>query len=374
MALAVAQVAHASLASPVLTAPASYEVSFGQIVGRVPPGTIRVAVRAGDKTLRVIDVHRRIVDFSVQLPLRETTVRVSAYDARGRSSVAIVPHVLGLPGAALPRGARGFLDAALQQRVRAALRTFPGTSAAFVQDLNGGGGAAWNARAHFPAASTLKVAIAVEVLRMLSGRAPTGSSVDRLLHDMLIDSSNEAANSLEVLIGGSTSGGGARIDALLRSLGLADTEMYGGYLRGTYGRAPIPRRVDSQPWLGRGKYTTAFDLARLLTLIHLAAEGRGPLAERYRGQFTPSDARFLLYLLAHVPDRGKLGRFLPPSAVLMHKAGWISGARHDAGLVYWAGGVFVVSVMTYGTGVGVASDALARRVARIALRAFSARS
>ena len=188
---------------------------------------------------------------------------------------------------------------------------------------------------------------------------------------MLIDSSNEAANSLEVLIGGSTSGGGARIDALLRSLGLADTEMYGGYLRGTYGRAPIPRRVDSQPWLGRGKYTTAFDLARLLTLVHLAAEGRGPLAERYRGQFTPSDARFLLYLLAHVPDRGKLGRFLPPGAVLMHKAGWISGARHDAGLVYWGGGVFVVSVMTYGAGVGVGSDVLAGRIARVALSSYS---
>ena len=48
---------------------------------------------------------------------------------------------------------------------------------------------------------------------------------------------------------------------------------------------------------------------------------------------------------------------------LMHKAGWISYARHDAGLVYWPGGVFVAAVMTYGSGVGVASDVLAGRVA-----------
>ena len=36
----------------------------------------------------------------------------------------------------------------------------------------------------------------------------------------------------------------------------------------------------------------------------------------------------------------------------MHKAGWISYARHDAGLVYWPGGVFVAAVMTTGSGVG----------------------
>jgi hypothetical protein len=153
----------------------------------------------------------------------------------------------------------------------------------------------------------------------------------------------------------------------MRSLGLVDSEMYGGYLRGTYGRTPIPVRADSQPSFGRGKYTTAYDLARLLTLVHQAADGRGLLAERYRAAFTPSDARHLLYLLAHVRDRGKLGRFLPPTARLLHKAGWISGARHDAGLVYWQGGVFAVSVMTYGAGVGTRSDVLAGRVARLTL-------
>ena len=53
---------------------------------------------------------------------------------------------------------------------------------------------------------------------------------------------------------------------------------------------------------------------------------------------------------------------------LIHKAGWISYARHDAGLVYWPGGVFVAAVMTTGSGVGVASDLLAARVARVTLQ------
>jgi hypothetical protein len=51
----------------------------------------------------------------------------------------------------------------------------------------------------------------------------------------------------------------------------------------------------------------------------------------------------------------------------MHKAGWISYARHDAGLVYWPGGVFVATVMTTGSRVGAASDLLAARIARATL-------
>src|SRR5207249_2214049 len=80
----------------------------------------------------------------------------------------------------------------------------------------------------------------------------------------------------------------------------------------------------------------------------LASGGRGVLAVRCRGEFTPTDGRHLLYLLSLIPDRGKLGRYLGSRpVVLMHKAGWISSARHDAGLVYYPGGVFVAAVMTW---------------------------
>ena len=53
---------------------------------------------------------------------------------------------------------------------------------------------------------------------------------------------------------------------------------------------------------------------------------------------------------------------------VLHKAGWITKARHDSGLVYSSGGAFVVSVLTWnGGGVGSASDVLATRVARAAI-------
>jgi beta-lactamase class A len=247
--------------------------------------------------------------------------------------------------------------------MRGLTRSFAGTSAVYVEDLVAGRGAAWNARARFPAASTLKLAIAVEALRAHAGKPEPGSSLDSLLRQMLIESDNAAANAIEA-----TFGGGPRVNEMLRGVGLVDTDMFGGYLRETEGLRPIPIRAESQPSFGRGKYTTAFDLARLLSYVHLAAGGHGPLIRRYGRDFTASDARYLLYLLARVPDRLKLGRFLAGGPyALLHKAGWISSARHDAGLVYWPGGVFVAAVMTWGTGVGTPSDVLAGRVARATL-------
>lgn len=295
----------------------------------------------------------RHFDFFVSLPRGELTVRVSV----GRRTFA-VQHVVGLPRSARPRGSIPRVDPQLQRRVVSAVSRC--TCAAYVRDLRSGAGAAWNARARFPAASTLKVAIAVEVLRRF------GRQYDALLRRMLVESDNGAANELEVLLAGSTSSGGARVNALMRSLGLVDTEMFGGYLRETQG-AGIPVRVERQPYFGRGKYTSAYDLAQLLTYVHLATEGKG----RLRAILPRAEARHLLYLLSRVGDRGKLGRSLPANSALLHKAGWISTARHDAGLVYHPGGVFVAVVMTYGA--NAYADELAGRVAAFSLRMLRSR-
>jgi beta-lactamase class A len=310
----------------------------------------------------------RRFDLRVPLPRRDVTVRVTATTLGGRQSSASVSHVFGLPASARPRGTIPHVDGALARRIVPLVRAFPGSSAVYVRDLTTGAGAAWNARAHFPAGSTLKLGIAVETLRSLRGKPARGSYVDRLLRRAIQSSDNIAANELEVLIGGSTSGGGHRVTALMHDLGLVDSEMYGGYIPGTLARRlPIPLRSDEQPYYGVGKRTSAYDMAQLFAYIHLAAGGKGRLAKRHAG-FTRTDARYLLYLLAHVTDRGKLDRFLGGRASALHKAGWITTARHDAGIVYWRGGAFVVAVMTHGAGVGTASDALAGRVALRALR------
>jgi len=90
---------------------------------------------------------------------------------------------------------------------------------------------------------------------------------------------------------------------------------------------------------------------------------------------TSSEARHLLWLLTIVDDRGKLGRFLAGTidgpVTLLHKAGWLATARHDAGIVFWSGGAFVATVLTWRPdGVGSSGDVLAGRVAAKALRRF----
>jgi hypothetical protein len=75
-----------------------------------------------------------------------------------------------------------------------------------------------------------------------------------------------------------------------------------------------------------------------------------------------------MYLLAHSRTRGGLNGARPRATVL-HKAGWITNARHDSGLLYTADGALVATVLTWnGSGVGSASDLLATRVALAALR------
>jgi beta-lactamase class A len=245
------------------------------------------------------------------------------------------------------------------------VRRHGGTSGIYVEDLRTGRGAAWNARARFPAASTLKVAIAVTVLRNLEGKPAAGSRLAGLLARMLVASDNRAANELEVWLAGSTSAGSSRVNETLRALGLHDSEMYGGYETRTPAAAsPIPIRVESQPSFGVGKYTTAWDLARLARAVYLAAVGKGPLL---RLGVSAAEARHLLWLLAQVEERGKLDRFLGDAPVVLHKPGWITGARHDNGIVVFAGGAYVVAVMTWQV---PAADELAGAVSLAALRRF----
>jgi beta-lactamase class A len=354
---------------PALVAPAPREVAFARLAGRVGGGTHRVVVLVDDEEAAAQRVRGSRFELRVELPARDASVRVVAEDALGNSAGVTVAPVFGLPPTAAAPTAKPYQDPALADEVHRLVDGFPGISAVYVENLATGAGAAWNARARFPAASTVKLAIAVEVLRVLEARPPPLSDEARLLELMLVHSDNEAANELLEWLGGSDEGGAAQVNELLAALGLEDSYLYGGFLVAG-GRSPIPLTVESEPAF-EGKYTTAWDLARLHRAVHLAAQGRGPLLAA--GSFTTSDARHLLWILAHAADRGKIDRYLGDEAVVAHKAGWIAEARHDSGLVYAKDAAFVVSVMTWTGGeAGDASDDLAGRVAAAALERFRA--
>ena len=217
----------------------------------------------------------------------------------------------------------------------------------------------------------MKLAIAATVLAEHRGIPPPGSRIDSLLRELIIPSDDSAANSLLVWLDGSTSAGAYRVNALMRAIGLTDSLMYGGYATRTLS-SRIPLRVDEQPSFGVGKYTTAWDMTSLWCALWLASGGIGPLRSSQPG-LTPADARYLLWLTAHVRDQPKLDTSVGADREVdvLHKAGWVSSARHDTGLVFWEGGVFVAGVMTWRPhGASLSSDRLAGRVAATTLQRF----
>ena len=356
-----------ALPPPAIVAPAPREVSFGLVSGTAPLGTRKLIVHVGRYVAAEEPLRGRSFSLQVRLTGGPTRITVTAVDGRNRRSSRVIEPVYGLPRASDPRQRAPRLDPALGRSLRKLARRHGGTSGIYVQDLRTGRGAAWNAKARFPAGSTLKLAIAVTVLRSLEHAPESYTQVARLLAKMLVNSDNEAANALEVWLAGSTSAGSARVDETMRAVGLSDSLMYGGYetSRRPAAGAPIPIRVERQPTFGVGKYTTAADLARLARAVYLAAVGKGPLP---RLGVTGSEARYLLWLLAQVTDRGKLDRFFGTVPVVLHKAGWLENARHDNGIVAFEGGVFVAAVMTWRV---PAADELAGRVALTAFARFA---
>ncbi len=271
---------------PALVSPVAHQVSYGLIRGVAAPGSKRVVVRVDGHVRGREKLVRRAFVVDLDLPLGVHTIRVETSDGKGHVAVTTVSDVYGLPRVARPRLRSARLDPALEATVRRLARGFGSSSGIYVQSLTTGKGAAWNAQAQFPAASSLKLAIAVTALAELDGTPKRGSTADGLLRTMLVYSDNGSANRLETLFGGSTSGGSALVNAMMRSIGLEHTEMYGGYTLDSatsrfreLASGGIPLTVVDQSWWGRGKRTTAYDLAQLTRSIWLASGGLGPLRE-----------------------------------------------------------------------------------------------
>ena len=278
----------APLRPPAIYAPAPREVSFGRIEGRVSKGTSEVRVRVDGRLVATKTVTRPRFALVVTLPQRDVTIRVSAIDGRGRHASTLVGPVFGLPRGGAPYSGpipalRGHEDAALARTVRSLGRRFPGICGLFVQDLRTGAGAAWNARARFPAASTLKLAIAVELMRELRGVPAPGSQLAALLWRMLVYSDDRSANELLEVLGGSTSAARTReLDAPRARP--ADSGIAAARSDSLLSSA-IPLEISGRPFIS--KATTAGDLARLEA--RTPPPGRAALIWRFRGAFTPSD-------------------------------------------------------------------------------------
>lgn len=215
----------------------------------------------------------------------------------------------------------------------------------FAEDLATGRTIAENADEPFPAASVLKIAIALEAHASLdldervplrdedkvigSGvlsalRAGLAPTVGDLVYLACAISDNTAAN---VLL---ERAGVDRVNERLASLGLSTTRVRGKIL--------TPEQGELSP-------VTPREAARLVTLI--ARREAAP----------PATCDAVLALLAKTQTASTIGRGLPdsrfdddPPVKLAHKTGSIVGVVHDVGIVRTGTVEYVVALMSKGSG------------------------
>jgi beta-lactamase class A len=210
-----------------------------------------------------------------------------------------------------------------------------GLVAVTVGDLQTGNAIAINGGVNLPAASTIKVAVMVEVFRQISlgrfGLGRTVSLLDRdrdcgygdlcdgpwgaqyrvadLLDAMIDDSDNTAANMLIRLVGRQ------HVNQTMAALGLPQTR--------------LGDTIHSDGDI-RGLRTSADDMLRLLTLI----------ASRRVIDTRSSD--MMLALLAGQRHNTLLPAPLPKSLVIAHKTGTLHDTLNDVGIVELDGAPYVI--------------------------------
>jgi len=241
---------------------------------------------------------------------------------------------------------RPFRPADLTAILERTVSGLPGTIGVYVTDLMSGLSAGLNPTAEFYAASTIKVPIAMAVLRLVDqGRlsldqtiayqpedyqAGTGIlqatirpgdqvSIRRLLELMITVSDNIARNMLERYIGSGT------IRNYMLSLGVAPA----------YDPLETP--------------VTPAGMAQVLIALD---SGRSGLSQ--------ASTRMLLRWMEEAVFRQRIPRYLPESVVAATKIGSRDDEFHDIGLVYAPDRSFAISVFTKGLQEAQAEEVIGR--------------
>jgi len=330
-------------------------VSFGSLAVRVGSRTTSIELQINGKIRSRRPVRPGPRRVSLRLPVGRLKLRVRARGPGGAKwsrarSLTVLPRSSKRLGR-LP----GFVDRRLQSDLNRLVSNMPAVSGVYVQHLRTNCGAAVNAGAQFPGASTLKAAILLEAVRRHEGRPE--SSLAAWIDDMVIGSDDRSANFVLAEIGGgSPSLGGARVTETLHRLGLRNSLVRRGYLLDS-GRT-ISLRATSRPALYTNFIITAFELSSLMVALHRGALGKGGVRTKLR--LAPTAVRReILDRLLRTNDSTKLEAALPPGTLIANKTGYTEQVKHDSGIVYLQGGPVVITAMTWSRG-GV-SDARGNR-------------
>jgi beta-lactamase class A len=346
--------------APTLVDPRPWAVTFGAVSARTPPGATAATLMAGSDTAGPLALGKGLA--SARLTGTAARYNLKVEFTKGEESIGVAesPHVWLLPSSADGSIREATLDAGLQARIRAEASRFSGKAGIWVQNLATGEAASWNAGARFPAASTVKLGVLVAALARM-GPQPERSAIFHDVRALATWSSNLASNRLLTKIGGA-----GVVYSTLRRMGATSSTFTGPYRVATAvpdvdAPAPPPRVS--------ARVTTAYDLATVMRTIHAAALGESTSVAATG--MTRTQARLGLGLLLSSEAEGDNRGILRESAVtgepIAQKHGWISSARHSAGIIYTSRGPVVVVVLTYAPGMTRSeAAALGNAVVRIA--------
>lgn len=266
--------------------------------------------------------------------------------------------------AAAPADARAAeLHAKLQRQLDEIAAGFDGVMGVAVKDLATGETFGAHNDVVFPQASSIKIAILVELFRQAQagavrlddrvevkhGQMVGGSGVLQHFGDsasavslrdlavlMIVLSDNTATNILIDRVGL------ASVNENLRRLGLQETRL-------------ARRMIDIEAQrAGRENVSTPREMAALLEMLQ---QGKALDA-----QHTAAALEILKY-----PKEGPLRRGLPERVALADKSGTLAGVRCDSGIVLLPGRPYVISVMTT---YGESQEAAERAIGEVSRRVF----
>jgi len=273
-------------------------------------------------------------DLEASLPLVEKAL----YQPKNRSAELVVDD----------QPAPAFDIDFMHDSIQKQLDAFSGVGSIFILDLNTGEEVSINADMAISGLSILKIAIFLETYRALD--APPNEYVQGLFYDTAVQSSNFGANLLLHEIAGeyNTYKGADILTESMHRLGLVNTFMAVPYDAVAPATRPntYTTPANSQPDLpmipDTAMQTTAEEIGSLLSMIYYCSKGGGTLMAVYPGQITADECQAIIDLMV-LNEEGNLIRFgVPEDVPVSHKHGWDLVTHGDAGIVFSAGGDYVI--------------------------------
>ena len=371
-AIAMTTCASTVVAAPIPIRPVPGEAFFGEVVATGPASATQATVSSRGTTR--------------QVPVAGGMARAEVSGSTGpRGATVVMRDDAGQPVARrttrdaylLPRSGKVATpgtrrDRALDAALARIAGAHGGVTAIWVQKLWNGTVAGYNADAEFPAASLVKLPLAVgAVMRM--GSRPWLNAAWPDVVDVLRRSDDRAANRLVDAVGsGCGSGPDAAAADGLRRLGATQSTYPGCYLIEDELQPRLPSGGVSRTPTWSTRHTTARDMGRMLFALQSAAVPT-PAGRRQTG-IDPLRARLVLDLLLTADQVGANASLftggLPAGTPVAEKNGWRKQEQHGAAIAYTRKGPIILVVLTQRADVADLADARAigAEVARAAVR------